>query len=211
MTHPDYRNRGLSAKLMNKVLQEYENRYDLMYLFANQSVLDFYPKFGFERVEEVQFSMDYSWTKPTAGGIRKLDGRDPYHLNFIYRLATERVPVSNRFSTQNAQGILMFYCIYIFPDDLYYLEEEDAVIIYTKEGKQIDLYDVISKNEIDIEAILSRISSKDTSKIVFHYTPDNKNITTKSQVVNGDHVLFVRANGNHKYPFHVKHPVTSQA
>jgi predicted GNAT family N-acyltransferase len=45
-THPDYRGKGLSARLVNKVLEEYENKYDYMYLFANESVLDFHLKFG---------------------------------------------------------------------------------------------------------------------------------------------------------------------
>lgn len=40
---------------MNKVLEEYENKYDYMYLFANESVLDFYHKFGFKPVEEHLF------------------------------------------------------------------------------------------------------------------------------------------------------------
>ncbi|WP_430541067.1 hypothetical protein [Sporosarcina thermotolerans] len=30
MTHPDYRNRGLSKSLMNKVLEEYEHTYDFV-------------------------------------------------------------------------------------------------------------------------------------------------------------------------------------
>ncbi len=57
MTHPEYRNRGLSKRLMHKVLEAYENRYDFMYLFANQNVLDFYPKFGFKAVSDYPFSM----------------------------------------------------------------------------------------------------------------------------------------------------------
>ena len=47
MTHPDYRNKGFSAKLMNQVLQEYEDKCDFIYLFANETVLDYYSKFSF--------------------------------------------------------------------------------------------------------------------------------------------------------------------
>lgn len=39
MTHPDYRNRGLSASLMENVLKEYENKNELIYLFANHRLL----------------------------------------------------------------------------------------------------------------------------------------------------------------------------
>lgn len=52
MTHPDYRQQGLSAALMNKVMEAYSSSCDFMYLFANDSVLDFYPRFGFTPVRE---------------------------------------------------------------------------------------------------------------------------------------------------------------
>lgn len=48
MTHPSYRGRGLSRQLMHTLLGHYDE-VDLFYLFANSTVLDFYPKFGFEK------------------------------------------------------------------------------------------------------------------------------------------------------------------
>lgn len=211
MTHPDYRNRGLSASLMNKVLEEYENNYDFMYLFANQSVLDFYPKFGFQSVNEYQFSMAYSPIESDTTGIRKLDGSNKDDLNFIYKTASERVPVSNLFGTQNTHGLLMFYCIYVFKNDIYYLEDEDAIVIFKTKGKQIDLFDIVSKKEVCIDNILSKITNSDTNKIIFHYTPNYKGIYTQSDIFNGDGVLFVKTSGSNHFPLQVKHPITSQA
>ena len=40
---------------MEQVKEDWEKRYDFIFLFANESVLDFYPKFGFERKEQYQF------------------------------------------------------------------------------------------------------------------------------------------------------------
>lgn len=45
MTHPDYRGQGLAKKLLEHVIAKYEDQYDFLYLFANDTVLDFYPKF----------------------------------------------------------------------------------------------------------------------------------------------------------------------
>ncbi|MEW4225772.1 GNAT family N-acetyltransferase [Rossellomorea marisflavi] len=56
MTHPDYRNRGLSTDLLKSVLAQYRNQVDFVYLFANQNVLEFYPKFGFQAQQETLFS-----------------------------------------------------------------------------------------------------------------------------------------------------------
>jgi predicted N-acetyltransferase YhbS len=211
MTHPDYRHRGLSASLMNKVLEEYENNYDFMYLFANQNVLDFYPKFGFQSVNEYQFSMAYSPIQSGETGIRKLDGSSIDDLNFIYKIASERMPVSNLFGTKNTQGLLMFYCIYVFENDIYYVEDEDAIVIFKTEDKQIDIFDIVSKKEVSIDNILSKITNSDTNKIVFHYTPNYKGIDTQSDILNGDDVLFVKTSGSNHFPLQVKHPITSQA
>ena len=47
MTDEAYRNRGLIRLIMEDIEKEYADKADGMYLFANDSVLSFYPKFGF--------------------------------------------------------------------------------------------------------------------------------------------------------------------
>lgn len=76
MMHPDYRNQGLSGKLMNHIIEVYEQEYNFIYLFANESVLDFYPKFGFEKVQESSFSLKFSgleMQQATTHSLRRLD------------------------------------------------------------------------------------------------------------------------------------------
>lgn len=211
MTHPEYRNRGLSKRLMNKVLDEYENKYDFMYLFANQNVLNFYPKFGFKSVNEYQYSMEYAAGQTEENGVCKLDGNNIEDLNFIYKFALERVPVSNRFSTNNTQELLMFYCIYVFNNNIYYLQDEEAIVIFEQEEKQLDIFDIVSKKEVNINKIISRISNQKTNQIIFHFTPNYRDISTRRNIFKGDEVLFVKTNGNNEFPSQVKHPLTSQA
>ncbi|MEI5909311.1 GNAT family N-acetyltransferase [Bacillus spongiae] len=212
MTHPHYRNQGLSTSLMNKVLQEYEDKCDFFYLFANQDVLEFYPKFGFETVNEYQYSMQSSSTQTISQhDIQKLDGKNPDDLNFISRFASERVPTSNYFSTINAQGLLMFYCIYVFNDHIYYLKDEDIIIIYEQKGNKIDIYDIISKNDVQIHKIINKITNGSDLNIVFHYTPNFNEINTKCDNFAGDDVLFVKPSHNNQFPSSIKHPLTSKA
>ncbi|MDM5279868.1 GNAT family N-acetyltransferase [Paenibacillus silvae] len=211
MTHPDYRKQGLSARLMNKVLEEYENKYDYMYLFANESVLDFYPKFGFKPVEEHLFSMDYTAKKRSVpANIRKLDVTNAEDVRLISTFASERRPVSQHFATAQTKGILMFYCLNVFSHDIYYLEKENVIVIYQKEGNTINLFDVISLNEIHMTDILHQIADEDTQEITFHFTPDAaENMMLKSTLTNEG--LFVKPHGENLYPLHVKHPITSIA
>ena len=49
-TVPEYRKQGLSRLLINHVIDIYSKKSDLIFLFANDSVMDFYPKFGFIKI-----------------------------------------------------------------------------------------------------------------------------------------------------------------
>lgn len=70
MTDPEYRNKGLASFLLNTIIAEWEAKCDAIYLFANDSVLDFYPKFGFVAANEYQSEMTI---KKLPGAVRKLD------------------------------------------------------------------------------------------------------------------------------------------
>lgn len=51
MTAESSRGQGLSRYLLERILEDFRDC-DAMFLFANESVLDFYPKFGFEPADE---------------------------------------------------------------------------------------------------------------------------------------------------------------
>lgn len=210
MTHPDYRNRGLSKMLMDRVLEDFKH-VDLFYLFANQSVLDFYPKFGFEKVEEVQFSLETKYIASNQSSIKKLDGSKSEDLEFIYKLAAERVVISNIFGTINSEELLMFYCLMVFPQDLYYLENEQALVIYQIEENVLHLYDVVCRNEIKLKEILLRITPDYIKEVVLYFHPDNHEILQKKQPYYSSNVLFVKNMTNVSLPEEFIHPITLQA
>jgi hypothetical protein len=105
----------------------------------------------------------------------------------------------------------MFYCINVFSDNIDYLEEEEVIVIYEHNGEQLHIFDVISKQEIDLSSILSKIAKSSTKKVVFHYTPDDKGIETKKTIFHRYEVLFVKLNGDIQLPVLFKHPLTSPA
>lgn len=210
MTHPDYRRQGLSARLMNLILEEYENDYEIMYLFANASVMDFYPRFGFRRVEESQFSAAIT-PRPAVDrtGLRQLDISRPEDLDFIARFAAQRRSVSQRFGTEDSAGIFMFYALYVYGQDLYYLEDEDVVVMYRHENECLHMYDLVSQKEVDLQAIIEKLAGVDTTKVVFYFTPEDERIETERTA--WDNGLFVRVNGDQLYPVQINHPLTSIA
>lgn len=56
MTDKPYRNQGLIRRIMEEIELDFAEKVDGMYLFANDSVLDFYPKFGYRKAAEFQYS-----------------------------------------------------------------------------------------------------------------------------------------------------------
>ncbi|WKA56036.1 GNAT family N-acetyltransferase [Planococcus shixiaomingii] len=211
MTHSDYRNQGLSRKLMGKVLEEFEGKYDIMYLFANESVMDFYPKFGFHEIQEQQFSAFFNGIQTNRNNIRKLDVANLSDLQWIQEIVYNRVPVSSIFSTANSAGITMYHVLNVFTDHIYYSGELGALIIFERQGQQLELFDVISKKPVTLRTVLAQIADENTQNIVFHFTPDVEGLNLEKKPFQSGEALFVRENGLCSYLPQVMHPVTSKA
>jgi len=211
MTHPDYRNRGLSRSLLEKVLAEYEGEKDVIYLFANNEVVDFYPKFGFEEVDEEEFYMAYTHKQTVSATIRKLDGKVIEELRFIESAARKRKPLSQMFSTEGTWGILLFYCLNVFHEQIYYIEEDEIIVIYEIEGNKLHLYDVIASHTVVIENLLTKIANSDTTEVIFHFTPKNPSALSRRRLSKDDGVLFARATEDHVYPINMSHPIMTKA
>lgn len=195
MTHPAYRHQGLAAKLMNHIIKKYEKNYDFIYLFANETVLDFYPKFGFEPIQESSFSLKASdLKKPVAKKItlRKLDVNNKADFELMKEFAAERITSSSILGVKDNEHLLMFYFILAFADAVYYIEEEDVIIIFKEENHVLHIVDVITKKRVEIDKILTGIVSTDTEIIKFYFTPDldGKNIHTEL-ITESDDLLFV--------------------
>ena len=193
MTHPDYRNRGLSASLINIILEEHQNKYDFIYLFANKTVLDFYPKFGFKQLLQSQFSMHVNIHKSRSEGIRKLDILNANDFDTIVRLTSERIPISKNLGVKNDQGLLLFYCLSAFENNLYYFEDEDIIVIYEDKSDKLYLYDVISKGEICVSDIVSKISTVEIRKVFFCFTPDFDGMDIICEPLQNEDTLFIKS------------------
>ena len=195
MTDEHYRNKGLIRKLMDTILKEYEN-YDLIYLFANDSVLDFYPKFGFKKVIEGKYEMD---TKEITAlelnndKVIKLDLENEEQKNIIKRLAENRVPISKELGIVNDSSILNLYCNYEFREDLYYIKEEDTIIILRRENNVVNLFDVLSEDDFDLDNIISKVIRKEDKSIQFNFIPKSKKYKIQFELEeNTEDILFVK-------------------
>ena len=169
MTLPEYRNKGLNRYLMDAVLSEWEDKCDAIYLLANDSVVNFYPKFGFEAFKEFQYS------KPiikSNGVYRKLDIEDPNDWGLIIK----KYMLGNPFSAINVDNIsqFVFHCMYSFSKDIYYIEKYDAVVIVKFEDNRLICYDIFTGGDFKIDDILTIMANESTKIAYLGFTPKSK-------------------------------------
>lgn len=210
MTHPDYRNQGLAQELINHVISKYEQDYDFFYLFANDTVLDFYPKFGFERVEESSFTVDATSLKKRNYKIKKLSPDDELDFQLISRIVSNRVPLSSILDVKNSEDLLMFYLLIALRDAIYYIEELDAIVLYEQEEEDLYVLDIISTKKLDIVEVLGFLTNKKIETIHVSFTPEKNKYVDASYIIETEDMLFMRPNLFTANPYFL-FPATSHA
>jgi len=207
-TIPEYRNQGMSRYLMEYVIDKYESSSEIMFLFANESVLDFYPKFDFKPYSEVLFiSTDVPLSKHSA---KKLNLQNQTDVKLIHHLLSFRQDVTRIFGALDYEFITHWHLINIFSDNLHYLSEEEVLFVISKEKNELHIWDIIYKEPFDMEKALSRIvQKKDTESIIYHFPPDQLRYTYDDIIPDNNSYLFVRGNFDPKTK-NLKFPVTAQ-
>lgn len=178
MTDEAYRGKGLIRKLMDIILKEYE-AYDMIYLFANKNVLDFYPKFGFKSVVEGKYEMD---TKQVSNielnsNIVKLELENEEHKKIVQKIVKNRVPLSKKLCAIKDKWPLYIHCNYEFKEDLYYLKDKNIIVIYRRNNNIITIYDILSEKNFDLDEIITQITKETDEKLIFEFIPESKKYT----------------------------------
>lgn len=172
MTDIEYRHRGLSKELMNIVLSEYENTCEFIYLYANNSVLEFYPKFGFHKAYEYVHSKQVL-SSETKLSYRKLDMNSMQDLELIKRLVQGSIPVSN-YAMMDNSNLKMFYLTSFMSGDIYYFEDIDLAAVVTWENGVVCMNDLFSEKEFDMDFIINSFASNLPCKVILGFTPNDR-------------------------------------
>lgn len=190
MTAPEYRGRGLSRRLMERVLADWEGRCGLMYLFANDGVLGFYPRFGFHRAEEREAVLMLPANRdPSARKLRMDLERDRELLLSRYGASN---PYS-AFSMERNPGLLMFYCTQFLRDSVWYVEEADAAVVARMEGESLLCWDVFGGGGMPLPRLLSAAAGGKPCRCTLGFTPRPEAAACGFQTRRAeDETLFVR-------------------
>ena len=198
MTDPEYKKQGLSRLLMEKVMLDWQDKCELIYLFANDAVLDFYPKFGFIVVNEYQAR----YRLKAAGkrhAFRTMDMEDVNDRDLLFHTAQKAVPLF-KISMKDNAGLVMFYAHYFdlfsVRDFLYYVADLKAVVLAEYEGETMILYDILAPENVDIKTIIDTMALENTREVYLRFMPENPDDYEISLYKEDNSTLFVQAAGS---------------
>lgn len=192
MTDKQYRKQGLQRIIFDEIMADYSGKFDAMFLFANKNVTEFYPKFGFEKAVEYCFEKT---VEPEECVVRKLDmtsDKDVAVLKEYYRKG-------NSFSAlevKNGFALEMFYLGGPYADNVFYIEEYDAVVVAEKDDDTVTCLDIFGGENYTLEEIMSAFGCR---KLIMGFTPKDIKGFTISPVDDEDTVLFVHTSGENVF------------
>lgn len=189
MTDIAYRNQGLVRYLMEKVIEEWKNKCDMLYLFANDSVLNFYPKFGFTVLAEYQCSKSITNDNEFIVAERLNMSLDD-NRELVVEQINNSIPISKLVMLKNV-GLVMFYCTSFMKDNVYYLKGQDAIVIAEIDGNTLYLQDIFSPSEVDVDNIIVALTNKEVKKVVFGFTPNDASSYCMNLLEENNTTLFV--------------------
>ena len=207
MTSPEYRRLGLNRLLIEKILSDLENKCDVIFLFGNDSVADYYPKFGFERFTEYEFNVPVT---RNPGKKRKMDLKDKAEV----RLLLDKYAGANPFAEYrvNDPGTFMFHCLTFYPDDVYYFEKFGAAVIVKYDKNKMTVAEILAPPRFSLREILSALADGETETAYLGFTPPPSYENFAKESEEGDNHPFVLSKKENIFKGEkIKVPLTSRA
>lgn len=210
MTDKEYQKKGLAKQIMNFILKKFENEYDILYLFANNSVADFYPKFGFKRIKQFQLYSTEKIEKSNKFLFQRLNMDNLSDLFLLKKIGLNRLPNSKNFDVINGYEIMFWYCLNVFRDNIYYDDKEDVLVIYTIDNNTLNIHDIILRKNKNYREIIASIITDEIKEISFDFNFDSNNIELDQRILDeDDNILFFK--GDLDETIKIIHPITSHA
>ncbi|ALN85371.1 acetyltransferase family protein [Lysobacter capsici] len=185
---PELRGRGLARAAMQAALAHCGDAPIL--LFANERVLDFYPRFGFAPAPQSLFALDWlAHPGPTQAPV--LDLAEPSVRAAFLRAAASARPVSQRFGARDYGRTATWYAANGYASPLHRLDEDVWVFAQTEDAV-LTIEDVFAAAPVDWPAAIGRLIDQPIRELRFGFTPQRDWPRARVLGEEADAGLFVR-------------------
>lgn len=188
MTKTEYRNQGLIRKIMTEIEKDFAHRIDGVFLFANNEVLDFYPKFGFKRAKEFQYSKNVNITEKSTIKHSPLKCKDEFD---VLVKAINSNQFCGRFDMTNNSDLVMFYVSNFMQENVYYNEVMNAYVIAEIDGENLFIHNVFADSQVELDKIIASFGGR-IKKVSLGFVPKDTNGYDVKELKEYDTTLFVR-------------------
>lgn len=203
MTDPDYRNQGLNRYIMEQILERYKGKADGIYLFGNDSVLDYYPKFGFKSALEYEYSRKVKGN--AYGEAEGCESKEKMHgMGKCVPYEIEKVDLSEQdasagftareklyaaiydcdganpndgFSMCDNLGLYQFWLAADFGESVYYVPEVGCYVLADVDGEVLHIHQIVGKQELDVDRFVAAfvtVFGEPVIEVKLHFTPMRK-------------------------------------
>lgn len=202
MTDNQYRNQGLNAWIMNQILKEYEGQVDGIYLFGNDSVLNYYPKFGFQPSKEYEYYMSYEDKSDIFPYILEQvditqNEQSERLYSFINQYSDDSNKQENKKQNQNDAmymsknlNLYQFWLAMDYGKQIYYLLETNTYVIAHVENETLYVHQIYGREQVDIQR-LAKSFTQPIKEIILEYTPVHKDQYQVREFKEEDCTLFI--------------------
>lgn len=187
MTDERYRNRGLIRAIMAEIDQDFRDA-DGVYLFANDEVMRFYPKFGFTEGKEYICSKEVEQSGSCEMECVPMDTAENRE---VLRAAIENSRFETGCTMVNNPELIFFYVYQFMQDCVYYSKKLDAWVIAETEDGALFIHNVFGAKELRIEDVTAAFGGG-VKKVTLGFTPADRTGWTEDAWHEEDSTFFVR-------------------
>ena len=162
MTYPEYRNRGYIRAIMAEIEKDTADA-DGIYLFANDSVLEFYPKFGFVQNKEFCYAKSVSQTGEDRMIRVKMDTKENRDR---LAAAMKKRAFQTACTLVDNPGLIFFYAAQFLQEDVYFCEELKTWAIAEREEGVLMLHAVFGQEETSPDAVIAAFGAGVTEAVL---------------------------------------------
>lgn len=187
MTEESYRNRGMIRAIMAEIEKDTQDA-DGVYLFGNDSVVEFYPKFGFRKGTEYLYSRNVTQSGDCEFENIPMSKQEEWA---VLAKAMEENALHLGCDMVDNPGLIFFYVSQFMQECVYYCRALDAYAIAEMEDGKLLLHNVFSKKQVTMDDII-RAFGGEIMEVTLGFAPTDAAGFDKQDYHEEDCTFFVK-------------------
>lgn len=187
MTDPDYRGRGLGRAIM-EAIEPMLAEADGVYLFGNDSVVDYYPKFGFRPGVEKEYRKAVSQTGPNQAQRVLMDGPEGWNQ---LSDAMERSTFREGCKMVGNPELIFFYVSQFMQEAVWHIPELDAWAVAELEDGNLNISNIFADSTVTIDDVIAAFGAE-VKSVSLGFAPESPDGWEISELREEDCNFFVR-------------------